>query len=159
MKRFKYILAATIAILAIASCKKNNPIQDEEWSSVGSVTGTWHMSSWTGLTSADIYVSFNDNGTFDLYQRLYSPVYEHLTGSWTLNEGLLSGTYEDGEPWHADYNVLIRSTGNEMILTATYNADDKATYVKAEIPDEILSGDLCLKSEGNAATAPEFRFL
>lgn len=117
------------------------------------------MSSWTVLTSADIYVSFNDNGTFDLYQRLYSPVYEHLTGSWTLNEGLLSGTYEDGEPWHADYNVLIRSTGNEMILTATYNADDKATYVRAEIPDEILSGDLSLKSEGNAATAPEFRFL
>lgn len=159
MKSFRYILSAVLAVLAMASCNKNNPEQKPEWTSEGSVTGTWHLLSWTALTSADIYVSFNENGTFDLYQRLYSPTYEHLTGSWDLNAGILSGEYDDGTSWRADYNFLISTSGDEMILTATHDADDKATYVRAGIPEEILSGDLSLKSPEAIKESSDFRFL
>lgn len=161
MKYLKYITVALLAITAISSCKKNNPDENGGWTSEGSVTGSWHMISWAGLTTADIYVSFNENGTYDLYQRLYSPIYEHLTGSWSLNGGIISGNYDDGTAWRTDYNVLISDSGEEMTLTATGNADDTATYGKAEIPEEILSGDLSLKSSENGEdTEPQdFRFL
>lgn len=159
MKSYKYILAAIFAILAMASCRKDYPAQNDEEVQADALTGTWHMISWASLTSGDIYVSFNKDGTFDLYQRLYSPIYEHLTGSWSLDGNILSGSYDDGASWRTDYSVLLKSHGNEMVLTATDDADDKATYAKAEIPDEILSGDLSLKSAESAETAPGFRFL
>lgn len=143
---YYYIAAALIAASALTSCIKDNPTPGEEPAQDNTITGTWHLASWTGLTSADIYVSFNENGSFDLYQRLYSPIYEHLTGSWSLDGDILSGTYDDGIPWRTDYKVRINASGDMLTLVATDNAEDKATYNKAEIPEEILSGDLSLKS-------------
>lgn len=146
MKHFRYyIAAAIIAVTALTSCRKDNPVPDGG-SSSGTITGSWHLVSWAGLTDADIYVSFNEDGSFDLYQRLYSPAYEHLTGSWTLKDNILSGSYDDGLPWRTDYNVRINASGDTLTLAATDNADDKASYNKAEIPEDILSGDLSLKS-------------
>lgn len=159
MKYFKYIIAALLAVLAISSCKKDNPSQNGGQADEGSVYGSWHMTSWAGNSTPDIYASFNEDGTFDLYQRLYSPTYEHFTGSWSLDGGVLSGSYDDGASWRTGYNVQINASGEEMTLTATGNADDKATYTKAEIPEEILSGDLSLKSAETAQEAGTARFL
>lgn len=159
MKHLRYyIAAALIAVSALTSCRKDNPTSGGEPARDNPVTGTWHLVSWTGLTSADIYISFNESGSFDLYQRLYSPIFEHLTGSWSLSGEILSGAYDDGVTWRTDYKVRINASGDMLTLVATDNAEDKASYSKAEIPEEILSGNLSIKSSDD--TCPNgYRFM
>lgn len=148
MKSIKTILLSLAAMFAITGCgettKNNNPTPSD-----GTIVGEWHMVSWsnTALEGADVYLSFDDKGTFDLYQRLYKPTYTHYDGTYKLSGSTLSGTYSDGTAWGGTtYTVKFADNGKRLTLTRANNTDDVTVYAKESIPSYILSGEFATKS-------------
>lgn len=142
MKNIKLLLIGLAAAFALSGCgdsSKDTPGPGPEGGD-GSVIGTWHMVSWSTLAAADIYVSFSDEGSFKLYQRLYTPEYVYLDGTYSYNDRTLSGVYSGNIPWGSSYRASFNTDGTRMTLTSTSREDDVAVYVKAEIPAEIISG-------------------
>lgn len=157
MKSIKTILLGLVAMFALAGCGETAKI-DTPTPSDGSIVGEWHLVSWSTLDAADIYLSFGDNGSFDIYQRIYKPTYTHYEGTYRISGNTLSGTYSDGTAWsNASYTIGFSDNGNRLTLTGT-TAGDTAVYVKEPIPSYILSGELGTKLADNEPT-DEPRFL
>ena len=77
MKSIKLLLIGLAAAFALTGCgdsSKDTPEPEGD----GNVVGSWHLVSWSSLQSADVYLSFSESGSFDIYQRLYKPEYVHL---------------------------------------------------------------------------------
>ena len=94
----------------------------------------WHSTNLS--LDADIYISFADNGTFELYQKIVEGAYRLYRGTWNLEEDLLTGKYNDGEDWAAAYKVTIV---NNVLTLTSYNDDaaEVSVFEKAEVPAEV----------------------
>ena len=71
MKSIKLLLIGLAAAFALTGCgdsSKDTPEPEGD----GNVVGSWHLVSWSSLQSADVYLSFSESGSFDIYQRLLS---------------------------------------------------------------------------------------
>ena len=98
MKSIKLLLIGLAAAFALTGCgdsSKDTPEPEGD----GNVVGSWHLVSWSSLQSADVYLSFSESGSFDIYQRLYKPEYVHLDGTYSYDKPTLSGRYSDNTPW------------------------------------------------------------
>ena len=83
----------------------------------------------------NVYVAFNTNGQFDLYQQLGQGWYNHYTGTWQFNEGTLQGKYSNDAAWGPWTVALDNGT---LSLTKGTEQD---TYKKISgIPDSVTSG-------------------
>lgn len=156
MKSIKLLLIGLLAACACAACGSGSSEETPgPQTGGGTVVGEWHLVSWSSLSAADVYLSLAENGTFELYQRLTKPVYEHFDGTYRYADGTLSGVYGDGVAWGASYRVSFGAGGSQMTLTA--GADDVAVFVKAAIPEEIRSGELGAKASARTSEeAPRF---
>lgn len=156
MKRIKLLAVLTAAIVMLAGCgEKKGP---EAGETDGEVAGTWKMVSWSNTSAAEVYVEFAADGSFDLYQRVFSPFYEHFEGTWSADGKTISGKYSDGKPWASTYDATFYKDGEEMQLTRTGSPEDVSVFVRGEIPGDILSGELGVKSESESNSS-SFRFL
>lgn len=126
MKRLLYIF--TIAVLALTGCKKENQptLKDK-------ICGEWRGVELSA--DAGIYINFISNGTFELYQKLDSDSFELLKGQWNLDRDILSGTYNDQEPWATAYKISV--AGNTLTMVAQDGTDETNVYAKTTIPDGV----------------------
>lgn len=126
MKRLLYIF--TIAVLALTGCKKENQptLKDK-------ICGEWRGVELSA--DAGIYINFISNGTFELYQKLDSDRFELLKGHWSLDGDILSGTYNDQEPWATSYKVSV--AGETLTMVAQDGTDETNVYAKTTIPDGV----------------------
>ena len=151
MKSIKLLLIGLAAAFALTGCgdsSKDTPEPEGD----GNVVGSWHLVSWSSLQSADVYLSFSESGSFDIYQRLYKPEYVHLDGTYSYDKPTLNGRYSDNTPWgSASYRVSFNADGTRMTLTSTSSTSDVSVFVKAEIPSEIISGALESTPQSRAA--------
>lgn len=151
MKILRHI--ASLAAIAAMTCSCERPETDEipgkdpgvTPADAGVLSGSWHMISWGTMTAPDIYIDFRTDGTFDLYQRAYSPYYEHFDGTWTLNGSTMEGNYSDGTPWRSSYTVSLDENASELALTDTFDPEDVSRFIRAAIPEDIISGILGTK--------------
>lgn len=128
MKRFIY--TAIFALAAFAGCQKENskePTLEEK------IQGEWRGSEIS--VDAAIYLSIKADGTFELYQRLASEEFELRRGTWTLEGDILSGAYNDGEPWAASYKVSADST---LTLVSQAEGAETSVYIRCTIPVEVM---------------------
>jgi hypothetical protein len=139
------IFLAVIALLTIA-CNNNGGGSSSspaiDWGSEGTIVGEWNLNSWADSTEArpQIYIAFNEDGTFELYQQQYSVVWLRYSGTYTLTGRTLKGSYTDGTPWACDYEVDYGTEGEAKYLKLTSATDsaDVAIYGSCEIPTEIV---------------------
>jgi hypothetical protein len=126
MKRLLYIF--TIAVLAWTGCKKENQptLKDK-------ICGEWRGVELSA--DAGIYINFISNRTFELYQKLDSDCFELLKGHWSLDGDILSGTYNDQEPWATSYKVSV--AGETLTMVAQDGTDETNVYAKTTIPDGV----------------------
>ena len=57
----------------------------------------WHSTSLA--IKADIYLDFNSDNTFEIFQQIGQGAYRLYRGTWKLDGDILSGKYNDGETW------------------------------------------------------------
>ena len=112
----------------------------EEWQSTGKIVGEWELTEWNDSEDNPmrVYIRFNENDTFDLYQRIYSAIWVHYTGTFSLKGSVLKGVYSDGEAWSADYNIAYSTTPLRIRLTNTEDENDVSIYAASEIPENII---------------------
>lgn len=140
LETMKKAVVFMLAVTALIACNKNtdtdtDTVDPDGWTTDGSPVGTWCLSSWSELSQAEVYLSFSEDGTFELYQRVYTPYYDYYSGTWQKSGGELSGTYSDGVTWGV-YNVSFRDDEMRLILAA--DATDISYFVQGTIPDEAL---------------------
>lgn len=127
MKRLIYI--AIFALVAMVGCQKEN---SKEPTLEQKIQGEWRGSMIS--VDAAIYLSIKTDGTFELYQRLSSEEFELRRGSWTLEGDILSGVYNDGEPWASSYKV---SAGSTLTLVSQAEGGETSVYIPCAIPAEV----------------------
>lgn len=130
MKRILYILSA---LMILASCGKDKGGDNTGLDLEQKLYGDWHSTSLP--INGEIYISFSEDKTFELYQKIGEGVHRLYRGTWALEESLLTGKYNDGEDWAASYNVTVA----DEVLTMTSNNDaaEKSVYEKTEIPATV----------------------
>lgn len=141
------IFLAVIALFTIA-CNNgggdggNTTVPATEWGVEGTIVGEWALTSWADQSEArpKVYIAFNEDNTFDLYQQQYSVVWFRFHGTYSLNGTTLTGSYEDGTPWACNYIVDYGTQENERRLKLTSVSDkaDVAVYAEDVIPTEII---------------------
>ena len=129
MKTLSKIILAISVLAAAVSCNKiKGPVVAE------SIVAEWHLVSVSGQSSApEIYVNFAQDLSFELYQKIGEGRYRKYTGSYSVTESLVSGTYSDGEKWGTDYEASF--DGDNLVLTAQNGSAEVCTYEKKALPD------------------------
>ena len=130
MKRILYILAA---LLLLASCGEKNGSKTELTLEQKLCT-EWHSTSLP--VDGDIYISFSEDRTFELYQQIGQGAHRLYRGTWSLEENLLTGKYNDGEEWAAAYNIIIHD--KLLTMTSVNDAAEESVFARADIPQEVI---------------------
>ena len=127
MKKIIYMFLAA-AMFVLAGCKEKDEVQHN-------IVGEWYYSDQESGQDIEIFVAFNIDRTFDLYQKIGEGYPRHLSGTYEVDRTLVSGMYSDRTPWASDYNVSF--VNGNMIMTSTSVEGYSVQYLKKRIPDEI----------------------
>lgn len=144
--KFTKIFLAIALLSTIVACNGNRGGEggntDSQWSSSGTIYGAWNLDSWSGdkENTPRIYIVFNEDGTFDLYQQMYSVLWFRYEGDYQVNSSVLTGVYADGTPWTNSYTVDYSQEPKLIRLTDMEDADDVAIYSSCKVPDSVIEG-------------------
>ena len=140
MRKLIYIMAA---LLTLAACGKK-PDNKTELTLEQQLCGEWHSTSLS--IEADIYISFAEDKTFEMYQQITEGAHRLYRGTWNLEGTLLTGKYNDGASWGSGYTVSISEDLNSMTLTPSEGSEQ--VYRRGSIPLEIKTSCIVVvKSE------------
>ena len=145
MKKILYFISA---LMLMVSCGGDKGGQHTGLTLEQKLCTEWH--STTLSLDADIYISFAEDKTFELYQQIGEGSYRLYRGIWSLDEKtcILSGKYNDGEAWGTSYAAAIE--GNTLTLTSTDAAAEKSTYKSEEIPETVKSSCITVVKSAEA---------
>ena len=105
---------------------------------VKDIVDEWALVSWSDTDPVfNVYVDFNEDGTFDIYQQVYSLNYEYYGGSYALAGDVLSGEYADGTAWATTYTVSVSEDRSQLTMTSQESVGVTSVYFKESIPEEI----------------------
>jgi len=135
MKRLTYIL--TILMLAASCTEKEN--DDKGTALEERLCKEWH-SCTLSMDEADIYMSFSEDLTFELYQKIGEGSHRLYRGTWTLEGNVLSGKYNDGEDWGASYEIAM--SDKFMTMTSKNDAAEENIFEECTIPEEVKESSL-----------------
>lgn len=131
MRYLKILSLVLLSLVVMTSCNKNNNKSDKD-----ALVGEWHLISWNEETPEfDVYVSFAEDGTFEIYQQVWSFDYELFTGTYSVDGDTLKGSYADGSKWAMDYKFAK----TDKTLTLKDSTDVTSVYESCVIPEEIIS--------------------
>jgi hypothetical protein len=156
MKKIINIFVALFALATFACCGEKGP---ELSSTHNLMLGSWHLVEWFGneadqnfkpvedntlqnpVDMIDVWIRFNANGTFDLFQKgMPNIYYSHYAGTCKVEAELLSGVYEDGKDFGATYSVKLSEDNNTLTLTNINSTDDVCVYERMDIPSKVIDG-------------------
>lgn len=129
----KKTLLIISTLILLASCGEKNEGKTELTLEQKLCT-EWHSTFLP--VDGDIYVSFNDNKTFELYQQIGEGAHRLYRGTWILEDNLLSGKYNDGEEWAAAYTITIND--KQLTMTSVNDAAEESVFAKEDIPEEVV---------------------
>lgn len=131
MKNLKIWSLIALFAMALVGCSGDDDTNGTD------IYGKWQLTSVSGCTPEfNVYVEFTNDGTFNLYQQVWTLTYEHYTGNFTINGNVVSGTYSDGSAWIGSYN--FSTTNSKLKLINTANSDEVNVYTACKIPREVI---------------------
>lgn len=136
----KGLVSALFAMLCIlTACNKGG---EEKPAAGPSCVGEWQLTNVAvkSVTYAgqevDVYVAFQDGGSFELYQMVGQGRYRKYTGTWNLDGTVLSGKYSSKKDWGSSYEVSLKD--DNLVLTSSVSGE-VSTYRKVSIPESVKS--------------------
>ena len=141
MKIYKIFILAIVALMGCISCGGDTPDNPTiKWSKSGSPIGEWRLNEWNGSAELPfgVYLRLNEDKSFDLYQHTYSVLWIHYSGTYSINNSVLSGTYSDGEQWGSTYSIEYNEANHLIRLTRIGSESrDVSIYSATTIPNEV----------------------
>lgn len=160
MKNIKIWSLVMIFALALAACgDKNNKTPNEptpDASGLASaIVGEWHLSSFDGAQTDyfDVYLEFKADGSFDMYQRLYTLNYEYYSGSYNVSGDIVTGSYADGKNWLSGYKAELSADCKTLTMHSQEDVSLTSVYISEAIPEDVKA-----EAEATRAVSAE-RFL
>ena len=148
MKRILYIIAAALTVISCG--EKNKGTGNTELTLEQKLYGEWHSTSLE--IEADIYLSFTEDGKFELYQQVGEGAHRLYRGSWNLEETLLTGRYNDGEEWAAAYRISVE--GKTLTMTSANDAAEVSRFAQMQIPADVKEGSVVVVKSEEPAEGP-----
>lgn len=142
MKFAKIFIVAIVALLGFSACGDPNNGggggYTSEWNDNGSPVGEWVLTEWNGSKDLPfgVYIRFNEDNTFELYQHTYTVLWVRYTGTFSLNGSTLTGVYSDGEKWNS-YTIKYNGETKQIRLTNA-EKNEESIYTSTTIPTEIV---------------------
>lgn len=141
MKSFKIISLAMMLLVALVGCG------EKEGGKGVKVAGEWQLAQWNDATPEfNVYIDFNADGTFEMYQQVWSFDYELYTGKYVISGDIMTGTYADGSNWACGYKVKV--VDGQLTMYSQEDQSVTSLYEKCTIPAEI-------KAEASATRSME----
>lgn len=101
----------------------------------------WALTSFCGSEPQFIvYIDFNEDGTYAMYQQVYTLNYELYTGDYSVYGDIISGTYDNGGPWSRSYTFAVVDNGDgvgTLTLTDTEDESFVCVYETTTIPEDV----------------------
>lgn len=100
------------------------------------VAGEWQLVQWNDATPEfKVYIDFNADGTFEMYQQVWSFDYELYTGKYVVTGDVMTGTYADGSNWACGYKVNV--VDGQLTMYSQEDQSVTSLYEKCTIPEKI----------------------
>ena len=100
------------------------------------VAGEWQLVQWNDATPEfKVYIDFNADGTFEMYQQVWSFDYELYTGKYVVTGDVMTGTYADGSNWACGYKVNV--VDGQLTMYSQEDQSVTSLSEKCTIPEEI----------------------
>lgn len=129
MKIFSLMM---LLALAVVGCEKSSV----KGSSKAALDGEWVLTSWNEAEPEfNVYIDFNEDNTFEIYQQVWSFDYELYTGTYTITGDIVTGVYADGSIWACGYKFV--KDGDTLTMYSQEDQSVVSVYTKCEIPAEI----------------------
>ncbi|MBO7199084.1 MAG: lipocalin family protein [Alistipes sp.] len=133
MKSFKIVALAMMLLVAFTGCE---PASGPGGKAKG-VVGEWSLVQWNEeAPEFHVYVAFAADGTFEMYQQVWSFDYELFKGEYTLSGDVLTGVYEDGTNWACAYRV--EKVDDKLYMYSQEDISVTSVYEACTIPVEII---------------------
>lgn len=130
MKSFKIFSLAMLMLLALTGCG------EKEGGKGVKVAGEWQLVQWNDAAPEfKVYIDFNADGTFEMYQQVWSFDYELYTGKYVVTGDVMTGTYADGSNWACGYKVNV--VDGQLTMYSQEDQSVTSLYEKCTIPEEI----------------------
>lgn len=150
-KLFRLLIAATMMMVAGYGCEQpeDNTLPEEQLEvTAANLSGSWKLDKWNDVQLPEsnfVYIDFErSDRTYTLYQNIDSFDKRTITGRYfiyvdeTLGEAILRGEYDHGAgEWNHRY-IVKSLTATTMLLVAKDNIEECCSYIRQEIPAEIL---------------------
>lgn len=138
MKNLKIWSLAIALLVAMTGCESNDSTDSFKAGDVNQIKNEWCLIEWDSeVAPYDVYVDFNEDNTFVIYQRIYSANFERFDGTYSLSGNKLTGMYNDGTELKA-YRAEVSVDGTILRLHST-EADREVmgVYQKTTIPEYV----------------------
>lgn len=134
MKSLKIFSLAMLLVMVFTGCEKeNNPNGP---GNKGALSGEWVLTTWNDAAPEfNVYIDFNDDNTFEIYQQVWSFDYELFTGTYNIEGDIVTGVYADGSNWACGYKFV--KEGDSLTMYSQEDISVTSVYEKCEIPAEI----------------------
>ena len=136
MKSLKIFSLVMLLVVALTGCKKSNNDGPAGGGDNGALSGEWMLVSWNDAAPEfNVYIDFNSDGTFEMYQQVWSFDYEYFAGDYTITDDIVTGTYADGSNWLCGYKFDRK--GDVLTMYSQEDTSVVSVYERCEIPAEI----------------------
>ena len=145
MKKIIFMICAALLIAGCGNKEEKKSLEDL-------IIGEWHSTSLSmseaSSYAGEVYVGFNADKTFELYQKIGEGAFRLYRGTWNLDGDILAGKYNDGEEWGTPYQISI--DGKTLAMKySIHDSEVTVVYTSAIIPSEVKVGcEVVVKSEG-----------
>ena len=153
MKNLKIWSLAMMFILALTSCgnEPDGPAPRPIPGDLKGIVDEWALATWSNAeVTFNVYIDFNEDGTFSMYQQVYSLDYVLYEGTYSLSDDILTGMYSDGQSWACGYKVDITVDNDGAKLMTLFSQEDQSissVYSNTTIPEEVKAEAAQTRSE------------
>ena len=139
MKRFFTKILAIVAIsLSVSGCIITPGSGTEEEKGM---VGCWKLETFAGFQAdTDVYIVFNADNSFTLYQRSDSHNYTVFIGSYNMDKAtsIISGVYSNGTEWAHEYKILTLDA-KSLVWENCDNPAEVSEYSRSEAPQYVAN--------------------
>lgn len=149
MKMLKIWSLAAMLLMTMVACNNKNNGGSNDSGSLDKIQQEWELVSVNGVAvDFKVYISFTD-GTFAMYQQLYSLDYKFFDGEYSVSGNTLSGSYFSGEAWKCDYTGGITNGDKTLTLKSKDKNSITCVYEACVIPEDV-------KAEATSTRSADF---
>ena len=139
MKSLKIWSLVAVLLMAMVSCgeKQGGGKDNPSAGNFDNIEKEWKLVSVNGVANEfNVYISF-DQGTFAMYQQVYTLDYQFYDGEYKVEGGKLTGEYFEGGEWKCAYTGGVSEDGNTLTLKSDETNSITCVYEACTIPEEV----------------------